>query len=129
MGRAASRCSLPECHRELVLDSANTDDPSLVGETAHIVAEQPDGPRGQSSLTIEQRNTYANLILLCSVHHKQVDDQVNHFTVELLASIKAAHEDWGRSSLAGFSPLKQANDERWAGYVEEWASRASLPKV
>ena len=127
-GRAASRCSLPECRRELVLDSIDTDDPSLVGEAAHIVAEQPDGPRGQSILTTEQRNTYANLILLCNVHHKQVDDQVNHFTVERLASIKADHENWVRSSLAGFSPLKQEEDELWAGYVEEWASRSCLER-
>ena len=119
-GRAASRCSLPECRRELVLDSIDTDDPSLVGEAAHIVAEQPDGPRGQSILTAEQRNTYANLILLCNVHHKQVDDQVNHFTVERLASIKTDHENWVRSSLAGFSSLKQEEDERWA--VPVWPS-------
>src|SRR5438270_6324391 len=88
-GRAASRCSLPDCRRELVVDPIDTDDPSLVGEAAHIVAEQPDGPRGRSDLPLEQRNKYANLILLCNVHHKQVDDQVNYFTVERLTCIKA----------------------------------------
>ena len=116
-GRAASRCALPECRRELVIDPLDTDDPSLVGEAAHIVAEQPDGPRGQSSLTIEQRNTYGNLILLCNVHHKQVDDQVNYFTTERLTSIKAQHESWVRTSLSGFDSVQQADDERWAGYT------------
>jgi len=125
-GRAASRCSLSECRRELVIDALDTDDPSLVGEAAHIIAERPDGPRGHSNLTLEQRNTYANLILLCNVHHKQVDDQVNHFTVQRLTSIKAEHELWVRSNLSDFSPLKQADDERWAGYIEEWASKADL---
>jgi tetratricopeptide (TPR) repeat protein len=100
-GRAASRCSLPECRRELVLDPPlDADDPSLVGEAAHIVAEQTDGPRGHSDLPPEQRNKYANLILLCNVHHKQVDDQVSYFTVERLASIKAEHESWVRTSLS-----------------------------
>ena len=125
-GRAASRCSLQECRQELVLDYLDTDDPSLVGEAAHIVAEQSEGPRGHSTLTLEQRNTYANLILLCNVHHKQVDDQVNHFTVERLNLIKTGHESWVRSSLTGFSQVKQADDERWAGYVEEWAFRSCL---
>jgi hypothetical protein len=45
-GRAASRCSFPDCRRELVIDSLETGDPSLVGKAAHIVAEQPSGPRG-----------------------------------------------------------------------------------
>jgi hypothetical protein len=127
-GRAASRCSIPECRRDLVVDSLDTDDPSLVGEAAHIVAEEVDGPRGQSDLPLDQRNKYANLILLCNVHHKQVDDQVNHFTVDRLISIKSDHELWVRTTLSGFDPAKQAEDERWAAYIEEWAARADLDR-
>lgn len=125
-GRAASRCSLPVCRMELVVDPLETDDASLVGEAAHIVAEQPDGPRGESELTLEQRNKYANLILLCNVHHKQVDDQINSFTVDRLLSIKEEHEAWVKSSLSGFDGQRQADDERWAGYIDEWQSRADL---
>lgn len=125
-GRAASRCSMPECRRELVIDSLYTDDPSLIGEAAHIVAEQPDGPRGNSSLPIDQRNKYANLILLCNIHHKQVDDHVREFTVERLIRMKAAHESWVQTSLAGFDSRRQADDEQWAGYIEAWAVRAEL---
>lgn len=125
-GRAASRCSLAECRRELVIDAMDTDDPSLVGEAAHIVAEEENGPRGISPLTHDQRNKYENLILLCNVHHKQVDDQTNYFTVERLHTIKSAHEGWVRSSLTGFDSRKQTDDERWAGYIEEWEARADL---
>jgi len=125
-GRAASRCSLSNCRRELVIDPTDTDDPSLVGEAAHIVAEQPDGPRGDSPLSVEQRNKYDNLILLCNIHHKQVDDQPNHFTVEQLKTLKTDHERWVRETLTGFDPIKQADDERWAGYVEEWTLKTRL---
>jgi hypothetical protein len=111
---------------ELVLDANETDDPSLVGEAAHIIAESPDGPRGNSPIPIGQRNSYLNLMLLCNVHHKQVDDQVNKFTVEALREAKTQHEDWVRSSLNGFNQQKQAEDERWAGYVDEWAKRVQL---
>ncbi len=97
-----------------------------VGEAAHMIAEEDDGPRGNSPLPKEQRNKYQNLILLCNVHHKQVDDQPSHFTVEKLRSIKAAHEQWVRECLTGFDPSKQAEDELWAAYIDEWAHRAYL---
>jgi hypothetical protein len=124
-GRAASRCSLPDCRRELVLDPSSTDDPSLVGEIAHIVAEEKNGPRGESNLTHDQRNRYDNLILLCNVHHKQVDDQPAHFTVQRLKQLKLDHEEWVRSCL-NLDARKQADDEKWAGYIDEWSQKAQL---
>jgi hypothetical protein len=124
-GRAASRCSIPDCRRELVLDPSSIDDPSLVGEIAHIVAEEKNGPRGESDLSCDQRNKYDNLILLCNVHHKQVDDQPAQFTVQELKRLKLSHEAWVRSSLH-LDPRKQADDEKWAGYIDEWSQRAQL---
>jgi len=125
-GRAASRCSLPECRRELVIDALETDDPSLVGEAAHIVAEEPDGPRGDPAFPIERLNKYDNLILLCNIHHKQVDDQFKHFSVDRLRTLKGAHEKWVRECLSGFDKQRQEDDELWAAYVDEWAARAEL---
>ncbi len=119
-GRAASRCAV--CKLELVVDASETDDPSVVGEECHIVAQSSDGPRGNSDLTAQQRDTYANLILLCNVHHKVVDDQPNAYTVEALKELKSKHEQWVRSNL-GFDAPKQADDETYAGYVAEWATR------
>ena len=46
---------------------------------------------GNSPLTYEERNKYDNLILMCKVHHKIIDDQPNTYTVEVLKSMKAAH--------------------------------------
>jgi tetratricopeptide (TPR) repeat protein len=37
---------------------------------------------------------YDNLILLCSKDHKRIDDQVNHYTVELVEQVKREHENW-----------------------------------
>jgi hypothetical protein len=45
-------------------------------------------------------DTYANIILLCRTHHKTVDDQPNHYTVERLRRIKAEHEKWVEDRLA-----------------------------
>jgi hypothetical protein len=110
----------------LVIDAVETDDPSLVGEAAHIVAEEPNGPRGDATFPIERRDKYDNLILLCNVHHKQVDDHVTNFNVDRLREFKAVHEKWVRESLSGFDQGRQHDDELWAAYIEEWALRADL---
>ncbi len=122
-GRAANRCAI--CQMELVMDASETDDESVVGEACHIVAQSPDGPRGASDLTQEQRDKYTNLILLCNVHHKQIDDQAGEFPVEKLHQIKAAHEKNVRDKF-DFDPGKQRDEEIYAGYVEEWERRLNL---
>src|SRR5690242_17204117 len=93
-GRAAGRCS--KCRMDLYEDETDTDDPTLVGENCHIVAESEDGPRANPAIPIEQRNSYANLILLCRNDHKIVDAQVGEYTVERLQQLKADHEAWVR---------------------------------
>ena len=90
-----------------------------------MVASSPDGPRGDSPLTAIQRDKYSNLILLCNVHHKQVDDQFTTFTLMRLQEIKTQHEDWVKRALS-FDPAQQRNAEVMAGYVEDWAKRIEL---
>jgi hypothetical protein len=123
-GRAANRCSICRC--ELVFGATETDDESLVGDACHIVAQKTTGPRGESTLTPEQRNKYVNLILLCKNHHKLVDDQVNQYGVDRLREIKNEHEKWVRESLQDYDAARQRDDEIYAGYVEEWAKYADL---
>jgi hypothetical protein len=87
--RAGGRCSI--CQQQLVTDAEAADDePSVFGEECHIVARSPGGPRAGQ---IEDPDGYRNLILLCRKHHKQVDDQPAHFTVERLRQIKRDHEE------------------------------------
>jgi HNH endonuclease len=124
-GLAAARCAYPGCPRKLVEDSTETDDPTLVGENCHIVAEADDGPRGDRSMPIEDRNRYANLILMCSVHHKIIDDQVATWTVEKLQQSKRDHEAWVEQSL-GLDTEKLREDSIYADYIDEWATLAHL---
>lgn len=125
-GRAASRCSLPTCRIELVIDPIETDDPSLVGEAAHIVGEKQGSARWDSALTDAQREKYANLILLCNVHHKLVDDHEKDFPIEKLRQLKSEHENWVRSSLTTFNAEEQRTKELWATYVDEWVAKAHI---
>lgn len=93
---AGGRCAI--CRGEVVTPGTDCDDPSVFGEEAHIVARSKGGPRA-GDLDEVFRHSHANLLLLCSRHHKQIDDQPAHFTVERLREIKERHAAWVRRSL------------------------------
>ena len=91
------------------MQATEADEESLVGDVCHIVSQSEDGPRGQSSMGPEERDSYGNLILLCKVHHKLVDDQWRTYTVERLLQMKEQHERWVRESLPEFG-LERVED-------------------
>ena len=97
-GRAASRCAI--CHRELTQDTSVSSSAILIGEHAHIVAEQRGGPRGRSILDSDQRNSYANLILLCPTDHALIDADLEAFPIEKLHDLKFRHELWVQQTLS-----------------------------
>ena len=99
--RAAGRCSMPECRRELTPSSDTVVTGGVVvGENCHIVAEKADGPRGNYPIPDADRNRYPNLILLCNIHHKIIDSDVHSWPVEKLLSIKSEHENWIQTTFA-----------------------------
>ena len=124
-GRSGNKCAFPDCRKTLVVHETSTDDASIIGEEAHIVAQKEDGPRGQSPLTPEQRDKYDNLILLCSSDHKIIDDQVNKYTVEVLKQLKLDHENWIKSSLS-YGLKKVKDDELYASYIEKFIEMTDL---
>ena len=50
-------------------------------------------------MSVDEIDDYENLILLCKVHHKMVDDQPNTYTVGVLKNLKKKHEKWVRETL------------------------------
>lgn len=88
-GRAAGYCSKPGCGLDLTKEVEGGGD-FVIGEMAHVIARSPDGPRGESG---GGDDTYANLILLCPTHHREVDKAPQGtFPAELLHSWKSEHE-------------------------------------
>lgn len=106
-GRAASRCAFPDCRRPLTQDSEATENSFPIGEQAHIVAKEQNGPRGDSSLTSDERDSYANLILLCPTHHTIIDSSPEDFPIEKLHSVKTDHELWVQQTLSQTWDLNQ----------------------
>lgn len=97
--KSGNRCAFPGCRRLLTADSTPMDRDVVLGEMAHIVGESPNGPRGASPLTLDDRNRYDNLILLCNIHHQLIDDQPQTYSVEHLLQMKRDHEEWVQSTL------------------------------
>lgn len=124
-GRAGNRCSFPNCRISLVEDATETDDPSIIGEEAHIVAREKEGPRGDSDLPLEKRDKYDNLILLCNIHHKIVDDQVKTYSIEKLQQFKKEHIEWVNANLNA-DITKQKDDEIYATYIDEWVRQGDI---
>jgi len=64
----------------------------FVGEVAHIVSATPSGPRSDPSLC--DREIFSNLLLLCSRHHKIIDDSdtQDQYPAELLRHWKHERE-------------------------------------
>src|SRR4051794_27078001 len=91
--RSANRCAFQEC-REALIHDVEGRSASIIGEEAHIVARESDGPRGSDSLAPELRDEYENLILLCSKHHKIVDDHPDLYPVSALRQMKLDHIAW-----------------------------------
>ena len=87
----------------------------IVGEEAHIVAEEDNGPRGDPTVPIPERNAYPNLILLCGDHHTLIDkDHGIHFPVRQLHQMKVDHEAFVARRLSeveteiqGYSRIRQ----------------------
>jgi hypothetical protein len=106
--RAAGRCSI--CRVVLTYDSLHGNEVYPVREQAHMVAESDNGPRGCSTLSLEERNSYFNLILLCPTHHREIDVNVADYPVEKLHIIKQAHEMWVLEALqSSHKDLKSPN--------------------
>jgi hypothetical protein len=124
--RSGGKCAI--CKNDLVIGPTDSnDDPSIVGDEAHIIARSESFTRGDyDALSPDERDHYSNLILLCKTHHKQVDDQPAAYTVEKLREIKAQHETMVRERWTSEERMQQRDELIYASYVDEWASKADL---
>lgn len=91
-GRAAGRCEYRGCNRLLSEDHL-TRRQGKFGVFAHIVADEPGGPRGDVVLSKRLSKDIDNVMLLCLEHHRLVDvDDVEGHSVEVLRRFKTEHE-------------------------------------
>ena len=90
--KAGGRCEYEGCNKILYRDLL-TQTEGNIAYIAHIVADSPDGPRGNDTLSRELETNIDNLMLLCDSHHRLIDkEQVAEHPVERLQKMKAIHE-------------------------------------
>lgn len=99
--RASYICSNPSC-RSLTLSPSEKDPEKyiFIGKGAHITAASTNGPRFDSSLSVEQRTSIENGIFLCSNCGDMIDKNGGlDFPVSLLKKWKRDHEIWVKDNL------------------------------
>jgi hypothetical protein len=91
--RAGGRCEYPACNVPLWRDDLTLTKMNAA-YLAHIVGDSADGPRGDSILSEQLKAEPSNIMLLCDIHHRLVDqtDVVGH-TVDTLRRYKQEHEE------------------------------------
>lgn len=135
-GDSAGRCEYRGCNKLLGVDGL-TRRPSNLSAFAHIVADEPGGPRGHKTDSVRLAKDPSNLMVLCLEHHRLIDDpaqEASHST-EVLRAMKAKHEDRIRRLTAIQSEattvlvLMEANIGPRKGIVSEaQATEAVLPR-
>lgn len=83
------------CQRSLVIEAAPGAADYNIAEAAHIVAEQPGGPRGATDRPADI-DGIDNLVLLCPSDHRTIDkgDGPRLWPRRKLLQLKRDHESW-----------------------------------
>ncbi len=91
-GKAAGRCEYRGCNAALWIDGV-TQSEFNTAYIAHIIADSPDGPRGDPVLSTQLQVELANLMVVCDAHHRLIDrtDVAGH-SVAMLQAMKTEHE-------------------------------------
>jgi hypothetical protein len=97
--RAGHRCSNPDCGVPTSAPHAAANQAINIGVAAHISAAAEGGPRFDAGLTAEERAGIHNAIWLCQNCAKLIDNDPQHFTVDLLNRWKRAAEARALSAL------------------------------
>lgn len=94
--RSGGRCAM--CKTEIILQEKENN-PSPIGEMAHIKGLNSESARYDPNMSDEERNSYENLIILCPTCHTKIDKYPSEYTSEKLKQIKIEHEKWVQEQL------------------------------
>jgi len=91
-------CAFPRCEEVL----SKPEWPKVLAEVCHIAGLNAGSARYDPAMTVAERNSYENLLLLCPNHHDLIDElEPDRFSVDDLLDMKRAHE------------TRRADDTNW----------------
>ncbi len=85
---SGNKCYFPNCNTPLVDKGIGT----LTGEICHIKGKKTESSRYDPNQSDEERHGFDNLVLMCPLHHKIIDDDAGFYTISRLKEIKVEHE-------------------------------------
>ncbi len=122
LSASGNECSAPGCSA-LIFDP---DETTLLGQVAHIKGNRPGSARYDADQSDDERQSYANAIVLCGTHHPIVDNlaNVDRYPADIIRKWKTSHEadiagrragSWLRSpnSITQFENGEQLNIHYW----------------
>ncbi|MCM3029829.1 SAVED domain-containing protein [Niallia sp. MER 6] len=127
-GKAAGRCQYEGCNKPLWYDSTTKSEFNSA-YIAHIVADSPDGPRGDKQRSELLSKDIKNLMLMCDTHHRLIDrDQVKEHPEELLLGMKKRHEE-KMEMLTSLTEEKQSTVLLYGANIGQNGSNVSMEKA
>ncbi len=88
---AAGRCQFEGCNKPVFVDGLTLKQFNM-SNVAHIVASDPNGPRGDLVRSHQLSDKIENLMLMCAEHHKLIDEYEVEYPEERLLQMKDQHE-------------------------------------
>lgn len=89
---SAGRCEYRGCNKPLWKDELSMANMNTA-YIAHIVADSPDGARGDEERSPSLAKSFKNLMLMCDPHHRLIDrEDVDGHPESLLIDMKEEHE-------------------------------------
>ncbi|QJC54846.1 hypothetical protein HC248_00108 [Polaromonas vacuolata] len=86
---SAGFCQNPGCSNELFIDAGSKS--IHIAEMAHVFAANDGGPRGNPSISPEERGAFENLVVLCANCHTMVDKAPDAFPDGMMLGWKREH--------------------------------------
>lgn len=96
--RVGGKCSKPDCMITTIAPKGNHK-LNNIGVAAHICAASKGGVRYDENMTQEQRRSINNGIWLCQNHAKEIDNNEELYTVDLLHEWKHLAEEKAKNAL------------------------------
>ena len=125
--RGAGRCYY--CNTNLIGDYISGNEDANFGFVAHIVAETPNGPRGDEVRSPQLADEVSNLMLMCYPHHKLIDvDELANYPEQTLLDMKAKHEE-RVAIVTGITVDRASHVLRYGATIGNHDSPVAFPRV